>query len=357
MASWRAPWHAEHRGAMALSLATPGDLLAALPSLLGAQPRESLVAVGIGPRGEVSPVIRVDLDVCAVREACEALAVQISGLMARSGATYVVVAGLSDYPERAARAVARARAALSERCDVADAWVVSGGRYWSPECADTGCCPEGGRQLPPPPLDGPRRYARAPHAQMPSAPASRRKRARAAYQRALASARRGDGAVWRLAVLAEWRSVVSAAATGQMPTDAASGRLIAALSDVIVRDAVVVDLVPGEERVAEALCRGEEADGVREALSRMIGTEHPQSPPDARLAAVVAIAEHCAWLLPVASAPSHTLVGLCRWWRADDEAAAAAIGAALQRDPGYRLAELLACALEMGMQAGWKRAS
>lgn len=342
---------------MTLSLETPGDLLAAIPSLLGTDPRESLVVVGIGPRGEVSPVVRADLDLCTMREGLDALAVQITGLLARSGATAVILVGFSGGAESAIRAVAAARAALGERCEVADAWVVSRGRYWSPECADTGCCPEGGRRLPPVALGGVRRYARAPHARTPVAPAARRKRARAAYQRAIASSARGDDSVWRLTMLAEWRTVVTASAEGRMPTDAVSGRLVAALSDVIVRDAVVVDLVPGEERVAEELCRGEETDGVREALSRMIGTEHPQTPPDVRLAAVVALAEHLAWLLPAASAPSQTLVGLCRWWRGEDEAAAWAIGEALLRDPGYRLAELLACALEMGMQAGWKRAS
>ncbi len=342
---------------MTLSLETPGDLLAAIPALLGRGPEDSLVMVGIGRRGEISPVVRADLAVCDLQEGREALALQIAGLMARVGAVSVLVAAFSDEAVMASRAVTQTRQALEARCEVADVWVVAGGRYWSPECADTACCPQGGRPLPPAPRGDARRYARAPHAGAPSAPASRRKAARAASHRALASAARGDVAVWRLTMLTQWREAVAGAQRGVTPPDAVSGRLIAALCDVAMRDAVVVDLVPGEQAVAEALCSGEETDGVRDALSRMIGTEHPEAPPVARLAAVVGLAEHMAWLVPADSAPSHTLAGLCRWWQGDDDGAAWAIGNALQREPGYRLAELLACALEMGMQAGWRRAS
>lgn len=345
---------------MTLSLETPGDLLAAIPDLLGYAPRDSVVVVGIGRRGEVSPVVRADVDVCESPSDLESLATKLAGLLLRAGAAHAVVAVFDRDPDVATRVLSAVREQLAGRCDVADGWVVVDGRYWAPECADTSCCPTGGRRLPPPPARGLRRYARAPHAGAPAAPAApaqSRKRARAAMRRAAAHAVRGHPDVWRLAMLGEWRTAVAAAARGELPSDAASGRLIGALSDVAVRDAVVVDLVPGEGDVAEALCEGSETDGVREALSRMIGTERPQVPPMETLAAVISLTEHLAWVLPEASAPSHTVAGLCRWWRGDDEAAAAAVIAALQSSPGYRLAELLACALDMGMRAGWQRAS
>jgi len=121
-----------------------------------------------------------------------------------------------------------------------------------------------------------------------------------------------------------------------------------------VRDAVVIDLVPGEREVADGLCRLDES-GVREALARMIGTENPLHPPREDLLAAIELAESIAWVCPEAIGPAYAIIAIARWWSGDLDGAAAAVTRSLDAEPGYRLAELVAAALAVKMPPGWLR--
>lgn len=165
--------------------------------------------------------------------------------------------------------------------------------------------------------------------------------------------RRAALARWRLEKLDGWREALSHAAAGILPSDAETGKLAAGLSDIVVRDAAVISMVPGRGAVANALCEDPATPGVREALSVMIAAEAAVRPREADVLALVALAEHVASLCDEGAAPALTLAGLALWWSGDDSTAEHAIACALAAGPGYRLAELVACALEAHMPPGW----
>jgi hypothetical protein len=215
--------------------------------------------------------------------------------------------------------------------------------------------------------------ARGIHAQgRDTAPAPRRKSARAAFNRAWrareASVGRAFGSItghevptvrpgadtrWRTDRLDAWRQAIAAAREGLLPTDPDTGKIAAGLWDLSVRDSAVVDMIPGQACVAEALCANPGAQGVREALAVMINQHDAEQPDFVTVRAIVMLADHIAWLCGDRAAPALTLAGLALWWSGDDAAAEVAIATALSQEPGYRLAELVACALEAQMPPGW----
>ncbi len=335
-------------------------MLAAIPTLLGAVPHDSLVIVGIGPRGELSPVARIDLDACAHADSARAVARECTGHLARAGAQSLIVVAFSES-ERTTAAVNHMRDGLRGAFEVSDTWVVARGRYRSPDCIDLACCPQMGRPLPPAPrledlrTDASSMLRKGSHFSAPSVPRHVRKPARDAFRRAVSSHHAGTSA-WRQRMLDTWRDALKAQTKDGAVRPSTAGRLAAGLLDTAVRDAVVIDLVPGESAVANRLCHSDES-GVREALARMIGIENPMHPPLERLRAVIKLAEHIAWVCPEARGPAHALIAIAQWWSGDLDAAGAAVTAALDAEPGYRLAELIAAALTVKMPPGWLRAS
>ena len=167
------------------------------------------------------------------------------------------------------------------------------------------------------------------------------------------SEQRAALARWRLERLDGWRTALSHAAVGTLPSDAETGKLAAGLCDIVVRDAAVISMVPGRSEVANALCDDPATQGVREALSVMIAAEDAVRPREEDVFALVALADHVASLCDEGAAPALTLAGLALWWSGDDSTADHAIACALAAQPGYRLAELVACALEAHMPPGW----
>lgn len=347
---------------MAVHMRTPGELIASLPSLLGFVPLESIVVVGVGGSGRVAPVIRVDRADCLIPELAQSVATAVVGHLARAGAANAILVsfGRSGGPLRCS-ALDALRPMIDEFIEIADAWVVVDGRFRAPECPDRGCCPDAGRAVPAPPARIPA-YASRSHlehvrgARTAQATADRRKRARAAFQRARRArdnARRAGLAQWRRVKLDAWRSALEDALEGVLPTDAEAGKIAAGLCDIVVRDAAVISMVPGRQDVANALCEDAAAQGVREALSVMIAAKDAVQPRAEQVVALVSLAEHVASLCDEGAAPALTLAGLALWWAGDDSGADHAISCALAHEPGYRLAELVACALQAHMPPGW----
>ena len=304
------------------------------------------------------------------------------------------VAAATEKGETVASAALDAlRSLLGGHIEVADAWVVANGRFRAPECPDPGCCPDGGKPVPAAPIGMPS-YGRSNggfsnagfslggpqglrETRAHRALGDRRKSARAAFKRAwraraTAQQARGAGremtggavdprepecraalAHWRLDKLNGWRDARAQATAGILPSDAETGKLAAGLSDIVVRDAAVISMVPGRRDVANALCEDPATPGVREALSVMIAAEDAVQPREADVLALVALAEHVASLCDEAIAPALTLAGLALWWSGDDSTADYIIACALAAQPGYRLAELVACALDAHMPPGW----
>jgi hypothetical protein len=134
----------------ALTVRTPGDLLEAIPYLLGFRPRDSLVIVGLADT-RVTVTARVDLGELADG----GVLAETMCVLGNSGATSVVAAVYDNAPGVVTADLPH-RAVVEEfvRCtarfgiDLLDAVLVAGGRWWSYACADDSCCPEQGRELP-----------------------------------------------------------------------------------------------------------------------------------------------------------------------------------------------------------------
>lgn len=137
--------------ASVLRVRNPGDLIEAIPYLLGFHPRESLVIVGLaGTR--VSITARVDLD--ELGEAgmlAGTLEVLVNGESTRAiAAIFDGRAADPRAPELPHRDLIRELALLAGEfgIDLVDAVLVAGGRWWSYRCTDDECCPATGRELP-----------------------------------------------------------------------------------------------------------------------------------------------------------------------------------------------------------------
>jgi len=344
---------------MALKLSDPGELIATIPLMLGFTPFDSVVVVGLTASGAMRPVLRADAAEFAVVDCARALSRVAAAHLSRAGAGRAILVGFGgEIATRGECAVVTARQALAEHIDVVDAWAVANGRYRSPECVDPRCCPDVGRVVPPPPEVVARAFAARPHGApgLPKGPSDRRRKAQRARDRAW-TARPKDVVRWRQQRLEAWRVALGDATKGQLPTDADIGKLVAGLRDVAVRDAIVIDLVPGEGSVAESLCVDPSAPGVREALSVMLLPASAMAPQAGVLDALEQLVAHVTWLCPRDLAPAMTVLGLARWWHGDESGAAQAVALALGDSPRYRLAELIKCAIDAHMPPGWLTAA
>ncbi|WP_291379063.1 DUF4192 domain-containing protein [Demequina sp.] len=345
---------------MTVKLSDPGELIATIPLMLGYTPVDSVVIVGLTTSGAMRPVMRADAAEFAISDCSRVMCSIAAGHLSQAGATRAIVVGYGGAADpNGTRAAMEARQALAEHIEVVDAWAVARGTYRSPECVDPRCCPDAGRAIPPAPKGAVRAFAARPHgaSARAQAPAERRRKARRAHARSWASRERGV-ANWRMQRLDAWRDALTRVSVdGTLPSDPEVGKLAAGLRDVAVRDAIVIDMVPGEGSVAEALCVDPSAAGVREALSVMLLPASAAAPRGYLVDALEELSAHMVWLHPADIAPVMTLVGLSRWWHGDESGAAHAIAMALEDDPAYRLAELIQCAIEAHLPPGWLTAA
>jgi hypothetical protein len=259
------------------------------------------------------------------------------------------------------------------------AWAVTSTGYLCLDC-DEGCCPPGGRPL----ADLASTQVCAQMVLAGESVADCRQdvgRIRSAggdARRSVARVRRrwqargrlahdeGGAALerWRTDSVAAWRHAVDEHLDRPSgPTAAALGRLEAGLTDLRVRDAVLVALVPGQGDLPERCVRGEwpsrEDDAaLGRALALVVDPlDGVPAPPAATrvheevLTAVVAHGEHGR------QAAALTLLGMLAWWRGDGARARILLERALEHDDGYRLAQLLADSLSYGVPPGWVRAA
>jgi len=394
----------------------PRELLALLPYQLGFRPERSAVAVALRPpRGRVGLIARVDLPDLADDDfgpqlarrlvthlvgdgAARAVLVVYADADPRrpSGGDLAVAASLSrvtpreppgcvDPSEaaRAAHAVRHFRDAAGPFLGDVQVWVVTPDGYLSFDCTDPVCCPPGGRPL----RDlqatevgahmvlAGAMVADSRETLVPDTPAggpARRNATRAADRwrvRRAEAALAGPPwvALWRSSGLRAWRTEVAAAMAGDVAArPAVLGRLNASLGDVVLRDAVLMTLIPGSAGLPEAslgdagptASTGEVAGTeIASALSAIVGPDGGVPPdPDIDAAASSVLERLVSHASSADRAPALTLLGLLAWWRGDGARAGVLLERALRADPGHRLAHLLMDALAAGLAPGWVRA-
>ena len=345
----------------------PGELIAALPSLLGHTPRESVVIVGVGASEELTTVLRVDRADLLRADVAAGLSRSVAAGLVRSGARLAIIVAFTDDDVRlACPAIDALRPALEGAVDEAEGWAVRRGRFFAPGCARESCCPAAGRPVPPTPVAlTPRPRVRAGgHGALASAPdaayapdeAARRRVARAGER--WWAHRDADGAAWRAASFEAWRSALRGISLDRTPSDPESGRLVAALRDRRVRDAVLVSLLPGWAGLAPRVLEGAADEQVARAL-RVLLTPGEGRPPERDT--VEPVWDLCGWLAALARsdrrAPMLTLCAVIAWWEGDEPACRELLRRAHASEPGYRLAGLLECTVLAGIDPGWRRAA
>lgn len=366
----------------------PRELLALIPYQLGFRPRESAVVVSIrSHRSRVGLVARVDLEALADPEHGPLLARSLVRHLVQDGARSVVLVLYSELDLRRSDA-AVARAAHGHVADAADhllgepsTWVVGPAGWYGLGCADDACCPPAGRPLED--LDGAAVSAemvlrgasvatrREDLAELGRAGARDRRSARRAAARRTARRRAADDPAalhrWRQDALDTWRTTLTdvraaaeegadgsgaPTADGVLPPPPVLGHLRAGLEDVLVRDAVLLLLVPGTGHLPDRLVAGDVGDEVGAALQRVVDPACGVPPQEATVRA----AEHLLRAVG-AHVPGHpavpTVLAVLAWWKGDGARAGVLLERALEEDPTYRLAVLVQEALGHGMPPGW----
>lgn len=138
-----------------LKLHYPGDVLAAVPFVLGFEPADSLVAISLrGRRQRVGLVMRTDYPDEAAFELFEHAALNMVTHLRNDEARGVILVAYppaislipGERPIDAALAILE-RVALDSGIAVREALLVSDGRWWSTRCTDDICCPVAGTPL------------------------------------------------------------------------------------------------------------------------------------------------------------------------------------------------------------------
>ena len=131
-------------------LRSPGEVVAAIPALLGFQPNDSLVALWTyAGAGTLVCTVRLDLDTPSteVTRRLLDLASKIdSGRFILAAYPDTLAAWIDSATED--RVLGTAEDIREAGVEVADLLLVVEGRYWSMLCTDPDCCPLGGSPVP-----------------------------------------------------------------------------------------------------------------------------------------------------------------------------------------------------------------
>jgi hypothetical protein len=312
-----------------------GEIAAALPHLLGFHPRESVVLLSLGGASgrRVGLTVRADIP---PPEHNRSLATVLSRSLCTDepdGALVLVVSEAADGEFVGDRALPH-HDLVGEMCraldrldvPVGDTVLVRDGRWWSYDCADACCAPGAGTPLPAGVTElevasiatgtvvEPDRDAL--HARIARPPGHDRGAMAAACARVAVECSAAVLDAGRAAVAAQsWSAVSDAAAqcrpgAGGRLTDGEVARVVWGLRDGDVRD-LAMELALGPDPAA----------------AEQLWTECTRRAP-----------------VPLDAAPA-TLLAVCAWLRGDGAMANVALSRALDSEPGYGLAGLLAEAL------------
>jgi hypothetical protein len=353
-------------------LSGPGDVVSALPYLVGFTPRRSLVVVCLrGPRMRLGLVERVDLPPDPDDPGARALVVDSVVRYARGDSPRAVVLAVFDdlgwVPDRRpwqSLVDATTDGFADVGIGVNEAVYLDDERFWSYTCRISACCPEAGTLL----EDVRGSQIAAAYVALGRAPSADRADLEARLApagplqvRVAASAAAVRRQLWCQAeASAEPDAMVLAvdaaaqrfdrAVLGQLdgarrlgPKDA--GDLLADLARRAVRDRVVRLWTRWPEAMGELV--------VPVTADRDRDLDHEESAASAVRAVLEQVVQHAGG---TAAAPPATLLAMHHWSRGDGGEANIALDRALGADPEHRFALLLRQALDSGLAPVWTRA-
>ena len=298
-----------------IKLRSPGELIAAVPYLIGFHPADCYVVCGLVAD---SPVMHLRVDDSASSD-LDDLTEMLKSHLKRGGAERsILIAHGHVASESLLPLTASLRAA---GMPVLDALSVVDGRWRSLLCDSTTCCPATGNPIPQPEqlpavaqFVAAGRVARSSRAALIAdlVPDPERQERTGECMGEIR-----DGNASAAESLQRWRDVVESVASGAcLPGPRARAQLLVSLRNVSVRDALLAEIVEGPDAFDPVLA--------------WLASSCPQ--PDA--------------------APVLTLTALPAWLRGDGARAGQVLEVALAADSGYRLAQLLDCGLRAGVPPG-----
>ena len=382
-----------------IRLRGPADIITVLPYHLGYRPSDSLVVVCLR-RHRIGVVGRIDLPPDDIDP--ELVAVELLPVVRRERPDAVVIIGFESEEGQAEPASSAMRDAIeSAGIRVLDRLVVRAGRWWSLDC-DGGCCPAGGEPLQtddevPAVADYVLRGRRPAGSRADLAdrlqpqPGPEQDTRCAAFIHALRTAQRSRTSLARRRQMTfrQWARILDPTPAGPdagagppPPGDEAWAWAVVSLLDVPTRDLLIAWMCPGTldldvfpaalRRVAEAELPARRAlvgwGGIETESGRGEGTVvagegdrgvEPADGPDGADGAdgadefaagdglVERLAMVCRASPPELSPGPLTLLAHVVWWLGDGALARTALDRALEVDPDYRLATLLATMVDV----------
>ena len=369
----------------------PGDLVAAVPYLVGFEPVHSVVVVSLrGARRRCGLVARVDLPSPHQVAAC---ADGLVSYVLSDGPREVVVLVYDDRPWRAGRRPygplvdALERRFATAGVGLKDALYVTSERFWSYTCDNPRCCPPDGT-----PLDAGRSGAlaasyvalgRAPLAdrgavvaRLAGGPvdvvAATRQAAYEALDLALAWDRPdldGHWQMWQTGTADLFSALVRRRLDGDTgePTAAELGRVAAGLLDRTTRDLVALRSTgwlgalpgPAARGLGDSLEELPDDPGTNAAQLRRLarGCAAPEDPrcrtPEGQEEVAHVLATLCRCCDEELAVSPLVLAGMQAWASGEGVLAGAAVERALGIDPECRMAQLLGQLLQSGIAPAW----
>jgi hypothetical protein len=383
-----------------IRLRGPADIITVLPYHLGYRPADSLVVVCLR-RNRIGVVGRIDLPPDDVDP--DLVAVELLPVVRRERPDAVVIVGFETEEGQAEPASSAMRDAVeSAGIRVLDRLLVRDGRWWSLDC-DGGCCPTEGEPLQtddqvPAVADYVLRGRRPAGSRadladrLQSRPDPEQDTRCAAFIHALRTAQRSRTSLARRRRLTfrQWSRILDPtpggpdAVAGPPPADdEAWAWAVVSLLDVPTRDLLIAWMCPGTldldvfpaalRRVAEAElpARGalvawagadveagsvaeqgqeeaERSDGVVQGVESADGSDEFAAGDGL----VERLAMVCRAAPPELSPGPLTLLAHVVWWLGDGALARTALDRALEVDPDYRLATLLARMVDIAARPG-----
>lgn len=363
-----------------LRVSEPRDVLAAVPYRLGFPPRESVVLLCLrGPRRRLGLVLRHDLPTDP-RHA-PALADELVRFALRDEPSDVLVVVYTAGPVPTALVDHLGDALAAAGLDAPGAWHVGPDRYRSLSCRDARCCPPEGHPVAD--LQSSRVGAemvlrgvavlpdRTAHlgdlSPLPADVLAVVERAAVRDGRPARHVTDREVRAWRTRHLTLWRGLLAETPCmdGATPDPKAAGRLgrmLAGLGDVVVRDAVLLTVVPDAGPAPEMLAAGRGGARLTRAVGAAFGVAAPAglslvplAGPDPELGDAVATGLRALVraATPHRRAAPLTALAWVSWWRGDGAGAVDLVDLALAVGPAYPMALLVQELLRGGVAPAW----
>jgi hypothetical protein len=314
-----------------------GEVVAAIPTVLGHEPREAVVALSLNERGLPSCAFEIPREVLLDSDSAAITAAAVAEELSEDRGHLVLLVSYADSDIRMhCEALETLRLEVDLAVSRVEALAVKDGRLFRPGCLDSECCPR----------------------DLPTVPAAYVNIVLAARERTHASNERAERALARMELRLEtrrWAAVAweEALVDGVVEDAATARRLAATLDDLCVRDWVVLTLLGADPEAAEDALEGVETGAVASALdAALAGKAKPDVLFTERARLVVERVARAARGRKRRAATT-TLVAVLDWWEGNLVAAAERCVLALNHDPGYRLAELVSLAAGRGIAPGW----